>query len=56
MNGLKLITVTLALPAWTWVQLLAPFVLRSSEPSDVPASRDWLLDGSTASAKTAARP
>src|SRR5258708_357947 len=53
LTGLKAIVVAMSLPLCTEVQVVPASVLLSSEPSEFPAIRSWLLVGSTARAKIA---
>jgi hypothetical protein len=53
---LKAIAVMAGLPVCTVVQVPPPFWLRKIEPSELPAIKTWLLDGSTARANTATGP
>jgi len=55
-NGLKATVVKAALPECTEAQVIPPSALLKTEPSEFPAISAWLLDGSTARAKTADRP
>lgn len=45
-----------AFPVCTVVHVAPPFWLRKMEPSELPATKAWLLDGSTANARTASWP
>ena len=54
--GLKLTLLTAVLPAWTVVHAVPPAALLKSDPCELAAITTWLLEGSTASAKSAVLP
>src|ERR1700694_3076701 len=54
--GLKLMVVSVEVPACSGVRRVPPLALGSSEPAELPATRTWLFEGSTASAKIGVRP